>query len=236
MNDGRIAAIIVAAGSGERMGLEISKPFLQLGKKPILVHTLEKFHRSPEVDEIIIVVKAAELEMTRKIVSEFSLAKVVGITEGGQRRQDSVYEGLQKLVGRRVDYVLVHDGVRPLVPVEKIHELIVACKEYKAAILAVPPKDTTKQSNTLPFVQGTLDRTRLWAVQTPQAFAIDLLTKAYERAFKENFNATDDASLVERLGVKVRIIEGSYENIKITTPEDLELAELILRRQTSVGR
>ena len=236
MDDERIAAIIVAAGSSERMGLETAKPFLKLGGKPILVHTIEKFEGCAGVDEIILVVKHGDKELARKLVSDFRFEKVIAITEGGARRQDSVYEGLRKLGGRDIRFVLVHDGVRPFVTSEKIRELIVACRDYKAAILAVPPKDTIKKSNTVPFVQETLDRTRLWAAQTPQAFAIDVLTKAYDRARRENFTATDDASLVERLGVKVRIIEGSYENIKITTPEDLQLAELILQREASLNK
>jgi len=236
VSEGKISAVIAAAGSGERMGFPENKPFLLLGDRPILVHAVEKFQESPPVHEIVLVVRASDYEKACELVDQFQLTKVVEITEGGDRREDSVYRGLQKLANRDVEIVLVHDAVRPFVPPEKIIEVITACRESGAAILAVQPKDTIKQSNRLPFVESTLDRSRLWAVQTPQAFHLDLLLKAYDPEVKGNFISTDDASLVERLGVKVRIVEGSYDNIKITTPEDLELAEVILRRLRSRTR
>lgn len=229
----RIAAIIPAAGSGERLGSSESKAFLMLGSKPILIHALEKFQESPLVNELILVVRSGDREKARALVSQYGITKVAEITEGGQRRQDSVLRGLQKVVGHDIRYVLVHDAVRPFVTIEKTHELIEACRKHDAAVLAVHPKDTVKDSNSTPFVRSTLDRSKLWAVQTPQAFELDLLLQAYRQAEHLHLAGTDDSSLVEHLGVKVRIVEGSYDNIKITTREDLELAELILKRHGS---
>lgn len=232
----KIAAVIPAAGSGERMGLSENKPFLLLGGKPVLVHALERFQESPFVSEIVLVVRASDRAKAKAVVDEFKLWKVIDIIEGGKHRTDSVFRGLEILKGRGIEIVIIHDGVRPFVAEEKLQLLLAACREHGAAVLAVRPKDTIKQSNNTPFVEATLERSKLWAVQTPQAFSFDLLWKAYDPSVKGSFVGTDDASLVERLGVKVRIVEGSYDNIKITTPEDLELAEIILRRLTSTAR
>ena len=233
MKKEKIAAIIPAAGSGARLGLRESKPFLLLGDKPLLIHTLQRFQDCPEVDELVLVVRATDLKRAKALVLEYRLEKVVGVVEGGQRRQDSVYCGLKRLDGRNVAFVLIHDAVRPFLSLVNVHEIIGAAKKHSAAVLAVQPKDTIKLSNGASIVQTTLDRTKLWAVQTPQCFATDLLMKAYESAIKDDYVGTDDASLVERLGVGVSIVEGSYDNIKITTQDDLDLAELVLRRQTS---
>lgn len=233
MSSGKVAAIIPAAGSGERLGASENKPFLLLASKPVLVHTLQKFQDCFEVSEVVVVVRGVDLPRAADLVSKYQLTKVVEIVEGGARRQDSVYQGLRSILKRDVGHVLVHDAVRPFVHVEKIREIIKACQEHDAAILAIRPKDTIKFSNGSPFVHSTLDRSNLWAVQTPQGFAVKLLADAFDRAMKDRFAGTDDASLVEHLGVKARIVEGSYDNIKITTREDLELAELILRRRVS---
>jgi 2-C-methyl-D-erythritol 4-phosphate cytidylyltransferase len=229
----KVGAIIPGAGSGERLGVPENKAFLLLREKPLLIHTVRRFQESPEIDEIVLVVQGKDVARAETLVAEYHLGKVVGVVEGGRRRQDSVHRGLKKLQGRGIAYVLVHDAVRPFLDSSKIHEVIRVAMEEGAAVLAVQPKDTIKQSNGTPFVQNTLNRTRLWAVQTPQCFGMDLLMSAYESAMKERFEGTDDSSLVERLGVKVRIVEGSYDNIKITTPEDLELAEMILQRRLS---
>lgn len=232
MEKAKIAAVIPAAGSGARLGSSESKPFLLLSDKPLLIHTLQKFQDCPEVEEVVLVVRAADINRAQALAGEYRLGKVVGIVEGGQRRQDSVYCGLKKLDGRGVALVLIHDAVRPFLSAAKIYEVIKAAREHGAALLAIQPKDTIKLSNGTSFIETTLDRTKLWAVQTPQCFAMDLLVRAHERALEDGFVGTDDASLVERLGVRVRIVEGSYDNIKITTQQDLELAEIILRRQT----
>jgi 2-C-methyl-D-erythritol 4-phosphate cytidylyltransferase len=229
----KIAAVVPGAGSGERLAAPESKPFLLLGEKPLLIHALQRFQDSSEIDEIVVVVQGKDIPRAQALMAEYHLGKVVAVVEGGDRRQDSVYRGLKKLEGRGIAFVLVHDAVRPFLNSSRIHEIIRVAKEHGAAVLAIQPKDTIKLSNGTPFVQKTLDRARLWAVQTPQCFSMDLLMKAYDSAIKDKFVATDDSSLVERLEVNVRIVEGSYDNIKITTPEDLELAEMILRRQSS---
>jgi 2-C-methyl-D-erythritol 4-phosphate cytidylyltransferase len=229
----KTAAIIPGAGSGERLAASENKPFLLLGEKPLLVHTVQRFQESPEIDEIVLVVQGKDIRRAETLVAEHRLGKVTAVVEGGDRRQDSVYRGLRRLQGRGIAYVLVHDAVRPFVDTSRIREVIRIAEEHGAAVLAIQPKDTIKLSNGTPFIQKTLDRARLWAVQTPQCFSMDLLMKAYDSAIKDKFVATDDSSLVERLGVNVRIVEGSYDNIKITTPEDLELAEMILRRHSS---
>jgi 4-diphosphocytidyl-2-methyl-D-erithritol synthase len=154
---------------------------------------------------------------------------------GGKKRQDSVNNVLSHLTLKDSDIVLVHDGVRPFIETKRIAHLLKVCKEYDAAVLAVQPKDTIRRSTGGGFFDQTLDRTALWLVQTPQAFRAKLLVKAFEQARKDKFYSTDEAALVERLGVKVRIVEGNYDNIKITTPEDLELGALILDRWHAKG-
>ncbi len=228
----RITAIIVAAGEGKRIGGELQKQFRFLLGKPVLVHTLEKFQTHDGVNEIVLVVPDSMISYSNQLVKDYGISKVVETVRGGARRQDSVYNGLQALMVHPADIVLVHDAVRPLVPHRQIGELIEACITYKAAIPAVRPKDTVKHSSADgAFVSSTLDRNSVWLVQTPQAFAADLLVSAYQRAAAEGYAGTDDASLVERIGVNVSIVEGSYENIKITTMEDLSFAEAIFKRQ-----
>lgn len=228
----RVTAIIPAAGEGRRVGGELQKQFRSLLGRPILVHTLEKFERCDAVDEIILVVSDSMIQYSMQLVKEYHLSKVVEIVQGGARRQDSVYSGLQALMVHPADIVLVHDAVRPLVSHDQIGALIEACITYKAAIPAVQPKETVKHSSADGgFVSSTLDRSSLWLVQTPQAFAADLLITAYRRAAADRYFATDDSSLVERIGVNVKIVEGSYENMKITTADDFSIAEGILRIQ-----
>jgi 2-C-methyl-D-erythritol 4-phosphate cytidylyltransferase len=174
----------------------------------------------------------AEMET---LLSHYRLHKVSKITVGGEKRQDSVYNVLKRLPLRPPDIVLVHDGVRPFVESKRISHLVRACKEYDAAVLAVQPKDTIRRSAGGEFFDQTLDRNALWLVQTPQAFKAALLLKAFEKAKKEKFYSTDEAGLLEHMGVKARIVEGSYDNIKITTQEDLELGRLILERWRAKG-
>lgn len=228
----RVTVIIPAAGEGRRVGGELQKQFRFLMGKPILVHTLEKFQTHDAVNEIVLVVSESMMTRSLQMVKEYDISKVVEVVRGGDRRQDSVYNGLQALMVHPADIVLIHDAVRPLVSHRQIGELIEACITYKAAIPAVRPKDTVKRTNAnLGFVSSTLDRSSLWLVQTPQAFAADLLVTAYQRAVAEGYSATDDASLVEWMGVNVKIVEGSYENIKITSAEDLAVAEAVLKLQ-----
>ncbi|MDD9272140.1 2-C-methyl-D-erythritol 4-phosphate cytidylyltransferase [Paenibacillus sp. GCM10023248] len=225
---GKLGVIIVAAGKGSRMGTAESKQYLQLGQKPILVHTLQLFQNIHEVNEIILVVGGNDVERCAGYVQAYGLSKVTHVLAGGAERQDSVRQGLAALA-KDTDWVLVHDGVRPFVKREHVFECLAKAQEQDAAVLAVPVKDTIKVVDTDKRIQSTPDRRSLWAIQTPQAFRLSLLREAHERALQEGFMGTDDAMLVERIGTTVYVVEGDYYNIKITTPEDLPWAEWILQ-------
>lgn len=231
----KVFVIVPAAGSGTRLGGSVKKQFLLLRDKPILVHTLQRFEHCPDIDEIALAVPEQSIAEIETVLSHYRLHKVSKVTVGGEKRQDSVYNVLKKIPAKLSDIVLVHDGVRPFVEPKRISHLIKVCKEYNAAVLAVQPKDTVRRSAGGDFFDQTLDRNALWLVQTPQAFRAELLLKAYEKAKKEKFYSTDEAALVERIGAKVKIVEGSYDNIKITTQEDLELGKLILDRWRNNG-
>ena len=226
----RVTAIIPAGGYGRRINAGIHKQLIEIAGKPILIHTLEKFQNCDCIDAIIISTAPEILLDVEHLVKKFNLTKVVEITIGGNERQDSVYNALQMMVYHHSEIVVVHDAVRPFISCEKICEVVSVCKETGAAILAVRPKETIKLGNKDNFVEETLDRNRIWLVQTPQAFHYTILQRAYKKAYTDSFYGTDDASLVERLGVRVKIVEGLYENIKITTPEDIEFAKLLLER------
>ena len=223
------SAIIVAGGSGKRFNSEIPKQFLKLKGKTILAYSVEKLEKSKLVNEIIIVVPRQFLNFCKdKIVSRHKFKKVSQIVSGGVNRQASVYNGLQK-VNKKCNLVLVHDGVRPLIEYKRIEKVIKLAQKFKAAILAVPVKETVKLVNNNMIVK-TEDRKKFYLAQTPQVFKKTLLSKAFEKAKKDKFVGTDCSSLVERLGVKVRILEGSERNIKITTAEDFKLAEILMSR------
>jgi len=226
----KVIAIIPAAGSGTRLEGRIKKQFLPLKGKPIIIHTLQRFEHCADVDEIVVAVPESDIVEIEQLISRYRVHKVSKAIIGGQKRQDSVHQALKRISVRDSDILIVHDGVRPFVETKKISQVIKACKEFDAAVLAVQPKDTIRRSSGGGFFDQTLDRTALWLVQTPQAFRAKLLMKAFEKAYKDKFYSTDEAALVERLGVKVRIVEGSYDNIKITTQEDLEFGTLIFER------
>ncbi|MCD5401252.1 2-C-methyl-D-erythritol 4-phosphate cytidylyltransferase [candidate division NPL-UPA2 bacterium] len=228
----KVTTIIPAAGRGERMkGKKIGKQYLPLGGKPILVHTLLAFEECPSIEEIILAVREEEIGYCQlDIVKRFGLGKVKEIVAGGERRQDSVYNALKK-VRKDCHIILVHDSVRPFVTRKIIQRAIEEIRVHKAVATAVPVTDTIKEGNGQGFVEKTLNRDCLWSIQTPQGFESHLIKEAYSRAYEENFYGTDDASLVERMGHSVKAIEGSHENIKITTPEDLIIAEAILRKR-----
>ncbi|HID95161.1 MAG TPA: 2-C-methyl-D-erythritol 4-phosphate cytidylyltransferase [Candidatus Latescibacteria bacterium] len=224
-----VTAIIAAAGAGRRMGPGPPKQLLELGGRPILIHTLQAFEQCEQVDDIIVVVSREIYDFcTERIPPHFP--KVKRIVTGGERRQDSVYEGL-KAVEDGTKIVVIHDGTRPFITPQEISESIRLCRQAKAVVVAVRVKDTIK-SVVNGAVKETLDRNRLWAAQTPQTFEFPLILRAYQEAYGEGFYSTDDSALVERLGYKVEVLEGSYRNIKITTPEDLILAKRILRNFT----
>ena len=226
----RVGAIIPAAGKGKRLSGGQSKQLLELDGKPILLHTVEHFQSSSEIDLIVVTADSENIEKIKNLIQMHSLSKVKHVVLGGAERQDSVFEGLRVLQSEEVDLVIVHDAVRPFVTQKQIHSVLRAASEVGAAIVAVPPKDTIKISQGNSYVQTTLPRENLWIVQTPQAFQFPLLYNSHEKAHLDGYRGTDDASIVEWFGGKVQIVEGSYDNIKITTPSDLELAQLISRR------
>ncbi|HSB03609.1 MAG TPA: 2-C-methyl-D-erythritol 4-phosphate cytidylyltransferase [Thermodesulfobacteriota bacterium] len=227
------AAIIVSAGKGHRIGGEKKKQFLLLAGKPILCHTLDKFETCPLIDSIQLVVGQEDMDYTlRAIVEDYGYRKVSQIVPGGKLRQESVKNGMDAL-SRDVDIVVIHDGVRPFVTHEMIEESIQAARRFKAAVVAVPVKETIKVVGPDRTVLKTLDRESLWKIQTPQTFQVEVIKEAFRRAAEDGFIGTDDASLVERIGINVYIVLGAYNNIKITTPEDLILANLILQTGSS---
>lgn len=222
------SVVIVAAGNGSRMGTDINKPYLKINGKEVLAHAIEKFQACHDIDEIIIVTSKDEIEYCAVHIREkYGFSKVKTIVAGGEERQNSVYNGLLE-VNPKAGVVLIHDGARPLIKLEQIKESIEAAKEYGACVVAVPVKDTIKVSDKDQFVMETPSRDTLWSVQTPQGFKYDWIMKAYEEGFEKNLIATDDSMMVEFLGYKVKIVEGRYDNIKITTPEDLIFAEKMI--------
>jgi len=217
------------------MGAEKPKAFLPLGDLPILAHTLQKFEDCSQVDEVLPLVPSGEtLGWVEEIVLRSGLKKVLRIVPGGPERQESVYRGLQALRGK-ADWVLIHDGVRPFVPQGLIRQALSETFQWKAVVVALPANETIKEVSAEGAVLRTVDRRGLWMIQTPQSFEFPLILRAHEEARKAGFGGTDDASLVERLGIPVKILKGSRFNIKITTPEDLILAEALLERWNRVS-
>ena len=222
--------VIVAAGTGSRMNMGINKQFIKLEGKEIIAYTIEKFYNNSNIEDIVVVVKEDESEFFKKEILEKYNFKNVKIAYGGKERQDSVYNGL-KLLDEKCDVVLIHDGARPFVSDKIIDKSIEEAKEHKAIVVGVPVKDTIKVIDNDKNLVDTPNRSVLWAVQTPQTFDYNILIDAYKDAFKNKFYGTDDAMLVERIGYKVKMLEGSYNNIKITTQEDLNVGSQILRVQ-----
>ncbi len=229
-NGKRVAAIIPAAGTGRRMGGERPKQFLEIAGIPILLRTLVRFEQSVEIDEIVAVVPEAEFSETERLVRGRQLRKVTAIVKGGKERQDSVWNGLQALSDRRIAIALIHDAARPFAGADLISAVIESAGTHGSAVPGILVSDTIKQSDAASFVLSTLDRSTLRSIQTPQGFEYAMLVNALRVAMKDGEYGTDEASIVERQGIRVKIVEGSPDNIKITTPWDLEVAELIARR------
>jgi 2-C-methyl-D-erythritol 4-phosphate cytidylyltransferase len=223
------SVIIPAAGFGERMGATISKQFLMLNDKPILVHTLDRFERCGDIDEIIVATQRSSFSIIEDIRSKYGMTKLRPPVEGGERRQDSIANAL-RYVDPRTAIIAVHDAVRPFVHLREISQSIETARYFGASIIAVRAKDTMKQASTDGRVERTLNRSSLWSVQTPQTFQRKILEDAYAHAAANDIVATDDSFLAEQIGIHPIIVEGSYENIKITTPDDLLLAELLSKR------
>ena len=222
-------AVIVSAGKGHRFMEGKKKQFHFLAGKPILAHTLDKFETCPLIRSILLVVGQEDMDFCMKeVIEKYQFKKISQIVPGGKRRQESVKNGIDALP-KDTDIVTIHDGVRPFVSKAMIEDSIHSALRYGAVVLAMPVKDTIKISNPDGTVLKTLDRESLWQVQTPQTFQVNIIKEAYYRATEDGVIGTDDASLVERTGVKVHILPGSYTNIKITTPEDLLLANLFVK-------
>ena len=227
----KVTAIIVAAGKGKRMLHSMPKHFICLEGKPVLAYTLDAFEKCPDVNQIIVVSRSGEENYClTEVVEKYGFKKVLKIAIGGDRRQDSVYSGIKEL-DEDTDIVAVHDGVRPFVSQNILCEAIKLAMFADGVVTAVPVKDTIKNVGDDGIIRSTPDRSSMWYAQTPQVFKRRILEEAYIRAYNDKFTGTDESSLVERLGYKVKIVEGTADNIKITTKEDLLFAEVILMMQ-----
>lgn len=234
----RVDVIVPAGGSGKRMGGPLSKQFMDLAGTPVLARTLGIFEKVRGIDGIVLVVPRKEMDFAqRAIVERYHLSRVRKVVAGGEERQDSVRNGLSALESGtgHEDVVMIHDAVRPFVAEEKILRSIDECRKHGAVTLGVPVTDTVKEVDAQGVVGRTVDRKAFWLTQTPQTFRRSVIEEAYRRAYEDGFRGTDDASLVERIGVSVRMIRGSHENIKITTPQDLEYGEWILSQRRKAG-
>ena len=221
-------AIIAAAGQGTRLGGKRAKQFQELGGIPVIIHTLRRFERSATIADVIVVLPSSETSSFLALASRYELRKLARVVAGGESRTESIWRGLQAIRATTAEIVAVHDGVRPFVSPEEIDRTVRAAEETGAAILAAPATDTIKEVEG-GRVRRTLERAALWHAQTPQCFRYELLRRAYEKAIAAHLEATDDSALVEQLGVAPSIVEGHARNIKITRPEDIALAEILLR-------
>ena len=214
------------------MANSVKKPYLRLAQKPILAHTIQRFEENTAVDAIFVIIDKDDFsDCETNVLEPYAFKKVQKLVAGGETRQMSVYNGVRAL-SADVDFVVVHDGVRPFVTDETISACLIAADECGAAVAAVPVKDTIKIADENAFILETPVRERLWAVQTPQVFRKPLLEEAHQTAHAQQLTATDDAALVEQLGFPVKLVMGSYANLKITTPEDLRVAEVLLSDST----
>lgn len=235
MQKEKCTAIILAAGQGKRMGTKIQKQYLEILGKPVLFYSLNTFQKSDIIDEIILVVGENQEEYCQKeIVEKFGITKVSKIVRGGSERYNSVWNALQVMT--EDGFVFIHDGARPFVTEEILAHAYKAVQEEKACVVGMPAKDTIKIVDDNRFAKETPDRNYVWLVQTPQVFETSLIKKAYSLLMKQEIiQVTDDAMVVEKmLQRNVKLVEGSYENIKITTPEDLKIAETILSNYSAM--
>ena len=222
-------AVILAAGQAKRMNANKNKMFLEL-KKPILAHTIETFEDCVEIGKIILVVNENEILAAQEVVKAHGFRKVIKFVNGGAHRQQSSYNGVMAVEAEDDDILIVQDGARPFIRHTTIGASIRDAIEHGASVVAVPAKNTIKTADVDLFVDKTLDRNILWEIQTPQTFKYKIIKEAHERAKQDGFLGTDESVLVERHGVKVKLTQGHYDNIKITTPDDLILAEHIIRK------
>lgn len=231
----RIIAIVPSAGLGKRFDASRRKTFVSLDKTPLFIYTLKRLHREKAVTEIIPVLRQEDIERGMEMIREYDLHKIRQIAPGGRERQDSIYNAL-KLIEKtggdsyQESIILIHDGVRPFIPEGTIETLLDQFRHVDGAAPGIPPKDTLKRISPDGIISETVNREDIRAIQTPQAFSFKIIKKAYDAAYKRGFYATDDAALVEATGGRVKIIEGSPLNIKVTTPEDLEMVKYFLER------
>ncbi|HRS01210.1 MAG TPA: 2-C-methyl-D-erythritol 4-phosphate cytidylyltransferase [Bacteroidota bacterium] len=227
-----VCVIIPAGGKGERFGSETPKQFIDLKGKPVIVHTIENFNEIDDVKSIVIAVHSEWFTFTKELVQSYKLEKVKDIVVGGKERQDSIYNALHSKATLDADIVLIHDSVRPFISQQSIKKVITAADDFGAVILGTTPKDPVKEIDYKGEVIRTLQRGKLSISQTPQAFWRDIIMNSYEKAREVNYVGADSSQLVEFAGYKVSVIEGEDTNIKITTPLDLKIAELILEEKT----
>lgn len=221
----RVVAVVPAAGSGKRLGFKTKKPFILLGGKPLVSYALAALESSKVIDTIIVAVERWSVGRLKALVKRYGFSKVTDIVIGGATRFDSVCNCLER-VGPSFDIVLIHDGARPFLDERMIEEAVSLAEKYGAAVAAVPENDTIKAVKKGSFVKRTMDRNFIYRAQTPQVFRSEIIQKAYAR--RGGSDITDDSSVVEKLGMPVKISKGSYRNIKITTEEDLRIAEALL--------
>lgn len=233
----KVIAIVPSAGLGRRFGSDANKPFQILGGKPLVVWALETLESVDAIEEIIPVLRKEDVERGIEVFRSYNISKTKRVAAGGKERQDSVYNGL-KLIGDKNCIVLIHDGVRPFIEKDLIEKVIKellkggkgGLKSFDGVVLGVPVKDTIKEAES-GIIKSTIRRDSLWAIQTPQVFPYKKISAAYKKSIKEGFYSTDDAALMERYGGKIKVIMGSYSNIKITTPDDLIFAEYLLSKK-----
>lgn len=223
----KFIVIIPASGSGVRFGGKTPKQFIKLkpGNKEVAAYSINKFQTLKEVSSIVIACEAKYVSKLKQIVKSNKLNKVADVVEGGKTRQDSVYNALKTITCGKNDRIIIHDAVRPFISRKKIKELIKVSKKADAVIPALKINDTIKKVSPKGYSEGTIPRDNIWRVQTPQVFEYGVLMKSFEKAYKSRFNGTDEASIVEHAGYKVKVIEGETTNIKITTKEDLQVVD-----------
>ncbi|MBI5055852.1 MAG: 2-C-methyl-D-erythritol 4-phosphate cytidylyltransferase [Nitrospirae bacterium] len=229
----KVIAIVPAAGLGKRFNASIKKTFADLNGVPLLVHTLKRLNSEKLISEVVPALSAEDIENGHEMVKAHNLSKIKRIAPGGKERQDSIYNALKLLERAGIDpgsIVLIHDGVRPFIPKGLIENLISDLENFDGVIPGIPVKDTLKEVSSDNVVVTTMNRENIRAIQTPQAFTFGVIKKAYDAAYAEGSYATDDAALVEKIGGRVKIVTGSPYNIKVTTPEDMEMAEWLMAK------
>lgn len=224
---GFVSAIIVAAGSGNRMGSATPKQFLPLCGMPVIARTIFTFEESEDIDEIIIAAREEDMGYYKRLIDSYGYKKIKAVVKGGKTRQESVFNSLSKL-NKNCRFIVIHDGARPLVTAKNICDTLDAARKHNCACAASHAKDTVKISSASGYIESTPERAHTWNAQTPQIFRAEIYRAAAFTAKQQGFEGTDDCSLVEKIGFKIKLVDCGYENIKITTPEDLKTAENIL--------